>query len=214
MDECLGGSMNREEVQKILSIIDITFPNFNPGNITLLVNVWYTVMVDYTYKDIENALFTYISTNKTGFAPTPGQLIGEIVELKMPKQMSEIEAWGIVYKAICNSTYNSISEFNKLPNTIQRAIGSPDNLREMASMDIDTVKSVEQSHFIKCYRGEIEKERDIAAIPQRIKEEYQIELRKPLIKEIPCEDKKEGSPKEISKLANSIINELRIEMRK
>ena len=67
----------------------------------------------------------------------------------------------MVRRAISNSNYNSDKEYEKLPALVQKAVGNPANLREWAMMDIDTVNSVEQSHFIRAYRSVISREKDL-----------------------------------------------------
>ena len=62
-------------------------------------------------------------------------------------------------KAIANGNYHAEEEFNKLPPLLQRAVGSPDNIRELASTNADTVQSVEKSHFIRSYNLLLESER-------------------------------------------------------
>ena len=67
--------MTRDEVKKIVMTIDVIYPNWNPKDLTFLVNAWTTMLIDYTYEDIERALRTFVATDQKGFAPTVGQLI-------------------------------------------------------------------------------------------------------------------------------------------
>ena len=83
--------------------------------------------------------------------------------------MTATEAWALVRKAIRNGYYGAEEEFEKLPTACQRAIGSPSNLRELAQLDIDQVETVEQSHFIKAYNTQTEREREVEKMPASIK---------------------------------------------
>ena len=76
---------------------------------------------------------------------------------------NEIAAWGVVLKALRNSTYHSEEEFNKLPLVIQKAVSSPGQLREWATMEnLDgTGLNVIQSNFMRTYRLEIEREKEL-----------------------------------------------------
>lgn len=69
-------------------------------------------------------------------------------------------AWNLVYKAICNSGYNSEEEFRKLPEECKKVIGSPDMLRMLAMEDIKTVNSVHQSLFQRIYESDSKRQVD------------------------------------------------------
>ena len=148
--------MTRDEVKKIIMVIATTYPNWKPENMTNTVDVWYTLFADYPASLIQKALKEYICRDTKGFAPVPGQIIANI-----PLEggyLNEQEAWDLVYKAICNSGYHSKEEFEKLPPECQKAAGSANNLKELALMDIETVQSVEKSHFIRTYRDVLKNE--------------------------------------------------------
>lgn len=140
--------MQREEIIMVLKILEDTYD----VKITdISMEVWYVALKDFSCQDVQNATFEYIRTGK--YKPKPADIIDLIVARKAPQQpeeMSAQEAWALVYKAICNSTYNSISEFEKLPELAQKAVGSADNLRSQA-IDSEFNLGVAQSQFIKAY---------------------------------------------------------------
>lgn len=147
--------MTREETIKILAIMFATYPNFKLADKETAVEVWTMMLEEYTYTEVAQALKGFIKTDTSGFAPTISQLIQKVELIKgADEELNELQAWGMVYKAICNSSYHSEEEFEKLPPTVQRAVGNPQNLREWACMDSKTVNSVAQSHFISTYRAE------------------------------------------------------------
>ena len=80
-----------------------------------------------------------------------------------------MEAWSLVSKAIRNSSYNSVEEFVKLPLLVQRAVGTPDNLRNWAVSDCQTIESVIQSNFLRTYRTVVKRENEINCMPNDIK---------------------------------------------
>lgn len=161
--------MTREEIKKIIMVMAASYPNYKPLDISMTVDAWQMMLEEYSYNEIALALKAYITSDSSGFAPSIGQLIEKLHIITDPQEMSELEAWGLVYKAICNSGYNAESEFAKLPEACQRAVGNPANLREWAMMDIDTVQSVEQSHFIRNYRTILSRMREEAKMPQEVK---------------------------------------------
>lgn len=161
--------MTREETKKIIMVMAASYPNYKPTDISMTVDAWQMMLEEYSYSEIALALKAYITSDNSGFAPSIGQLIEKLQIITGPQEMSELEAWSLVYKAICNSGYNAESEFDKLPEACRRAVGNPANLREWAMMDIDTVQSVEQSHFIRNYRTILSRMREEAKMPQEVK---------------------------------------------
>lgn len=161
--------MTREETKKIVMIISASYPNWKPQDLKFTVDTWALMLEEYDYNQIAVALKAYIASDTSGFAPSIGQLIDKMHILTFKNEMNELEAWNMVYKAICNSGYNSECEFAKLSEACQRAVGSPANLKEWAMMDIDTVQSVEQSHFIRNYRTVLQRMRDEEKMPKSIR---------------------------------------------
>lgn len=166
--------MTRDETKKILMIIQTSYPNWHPVDLKFAIDTWNIMLADYSYGEVVEALKTFILSDTKGFAPSIGQLVDKIHILKESageqKYIGELEAWAMVYKAICNSNYNAESEFEKLPGAIQKAVGNPANLTEWAKMDVETVQSVEQSHFIRSYRAAVEREKENAKLPREIRE--------------------------------------------
>ena len=165
--------MTRDETKKILMIIQTSYPNWHPADLTFAIDTWNVMLSEYSYGETAEALKAYVLSDTKGFAPSIGQLVDKIHMLREntgeQKYIGELEAWAMVYKAICNSNYNAEAEYQKLPTTVQRAVGNPVNLTEWARMDTDTVQSVEQSHFIRSYRAAVEREKENAKLPPEIR---------------------------------------------
>ena len=79
--------------------------------------------------------------------------------------MTPQEAWNLVAKAIRNSAYESREEFDKLPTDLQRLVGSPNQLRDWALMDSDTVHSVISSNFQRSFSIRKKADDDFKALP-------------------------------------------------
>lgn len=183
--------MTREETIKILMVMQAAYPNYKPQDKTVAVNVWAEMLGDIPYKQVSAALKAYIQTDKNGFAPGIGNirekvqmLFGEDVEI------NETEAWSLVLKAIQRSTYYSDEEFAKLPPVVRRAVSSPRQLREWATLEgVDgKTLTVIQSNFQRTFRTEQQKERERNKLSQDV-----LKLMKPL-NNPQIEDK----PKELS----------------
>lgn len=158
--------MQRDEFKKIVALLNAVYNDKPPIPTQVVFDCWEALLGDKPYALVAKAVNDYVATEH--FAPKPADILTRCAELLAGDDMSELEAWGLVYKAICNSTYNSEREFEKLPDICKKAIGSAAMLKEMAGMDIDTVNSVEQSHFIRNYRTELLRTKQQRATPQNL----------------------------------------------
>ena len=147
-----GVEMTRDETKKILMMIQCSFPNWKPTmDMSFVIDVWNDDLQEYSYEQIFMALKSYKATNTSGFAPNVGQIIDRIHNMNnTERELNPNEAWAMVYKALCNSTYHAQEEFDALPEKVQKAVGSPDILRNMAS-DMNFNEGVEKSLFTKTY---------------------------------------------------------------
>ncbi len=160
--------MTRDEVKEIIMIMTYTYPNYKPADITATVDTWTAILSSYQFEHIRAALHSYILSDTKGFAPTPGQLIDKIPVKSF--DMTEMEAWGIVNRALSNSSYHAKEEFDKLPLVVQKTLGRFEVLQEWAGMEIDTVQSVIQSNFIRNYRTVLQREKERNKLPTRLRE--------------------------------------------
>lgn len=161
--------MTREETVKIIRIMVDSYPNYKPNDISETVDVWNVMLSDYDYNLVAMALKAYILSDTSGFAPSIGQLVGKIQSITQPQELSEMEAWALVSKAIRNSVYNSVEEFAKLPPLVQKAVGTPDNLKNWAMSDYSSIETVIQSNFIRTYRVVTNRQSEINRMSDDIK---------------------------------------------
>lgn len=161
--------MTRENVQDFLAMMQATYPNYNPPSRTAAVNAWTMALEEYSKDEIAMAFKVYMQTNTSGFAPAPGQLIDKIRSITQPQELNEMEAWALVSRAIRNSAYNSVEEYAKLPQVVQKAIGLPSQLRIWA-LDENYNEQVVSSNFIKCYRNEVVREQEFSKMPTEVRQ--------------------------------------------
>lgn len=160
--------MTREETVKIIRIMVDSYPNYKPNDISETVDVWQMMLSDYDYNLVAMALKSYILSDTSGFAPSIGQLVAKIQTITKPQELSEMEAWSLVSKAIRNSGYNSVEEFAKLPPIVQNTVGLPDQLRTWA-LDENYNEQVVSSNFMRCYRAELARHDELSKMPEEIK---------------------------------------------
>ena len=148
--------------------IQTFYPNYQVENKEFTINAWYSIIGDCDYKPMEKALRAYITTDTSGFAPSIGQLINKLHEVQSPQELNEMEAWLLVGKALRNGTYGAVEEFNKLPPLVQKAVGSPDNLRNWAQTDSESIENVVQSNFMRTYRTVVNRAKEYQKMPKDI----------------------------------------------
>lgn len=159
--------MDRTVFKEIIALLNTIYSDKPPCPNQLTFDTWYAIFKDHSEEVVKTAAQMYISTNH--FAPKPADLLEMCAELSKTEELTALEAWALVYKAICNSNYNAETEYKKLPPIVQRAVGPFENLKEMAQMDTKTVNSVEQSHFIRAYNSELAREKTINQMPSDIR---------------------------------------------
>ena len=182
--------MTREETIKILMVMQAAYPNYKPQDKTVAVNVWTEMLSDIPYEKISVAVKSYIQTDTSGFAPSVGDVRERVRDIFAKEdELNETAAWSLVLKAIRRSTYYSDEEFAKLPPIVQRAVSSPRQLREWATLeDVDgKTLTVIQSNFQRTFRMEQQRERERSKLSPDV-----LKLMKPL-----NNHQIEGKPKEL-----------------
>lgn len=161
--------MTRDEAIKLLMVIQSAYPNFKPPDKTVAVDTWYTMLKDMDYNVVQIGLRAYIASDTSGFAPSIGQLINTMYTIQNPQELNEMEAWALVSKALRNGYYGAVDEFYKLPPLIQKAVGSPDNLRNWSQTDTNSIENVVQSNFMRSYRLVVNRENEIKKMPADVR---------------------------------------------
>lgn len=154
--------MTVKEFGFLADAIKTYFPRDNVLPTENAMRLWYSELKDIPYQLAHTALRKYVSTNK--FAPTIADIREQVAELnnQNEEELNETAAWSLVLKAIRRSTYYSEEEFAKLPATVKRAVASPKQLREWATLeDVDgKTLTVIQSNFQRTFRAEQQRERE------------------------------------------------------
>ena len=165
--------MTREETVEIIKTMYAAYPMAGKGQmsaITDTVNVWAAIFVDSPAELVAAALKSYIVADVKGFPPSPGQIMNKIRQIVEPEQMTEIEAWALVNKAVSNSGYieRAKEEWEKLPEIV-RAIVSPEQLREWAMQDSRDFQTVVASNFMRSFKAKQAARREYSLLPADVK---------------------------------------------
>lgn len=164
-----GDEMTEEQVGKLLMTIQAYYPNYNPPDKKVTLNAWYIMLAEYPEELVLQALRACIATNTSGFAPDVGQIMSKIQTISQPQELDGMAAWGLVSKALRNGTYGAVEEFNKLPPLVKQAVGMPDNLKNWATSDYQTIETVIQSNFLRTYEVVVKRANEINRMSDNIK---------------------------------------------
>ncbi len=165
--------MTREETITILSVIKAAYPQWARGltktDADMMITLWSSMLEEHEYKLVQVAIKKIIATNK--FPPSVAEVIEAINYITSGGQseMTEIEAWGLVRKAIKNSAYNAEEEFNKLPEKIQQAIGSHNILHNWSQESVNGIETVIGSNFMRSYKQTVIRNKEEKQLPQSIR---------------------------------------------
>lgn len=165
--------MDKQEAYQILTLLQANYPDSFRGMskeaANVKVNLWVDMFAEEPFEAVTAAAKAYIATDTGGFMPTIGQLKDMLHRMQLPQQMTQMEAWGLVAKALQNSMYGAAEEFQKLPPAVQRTVGSPAQLKEWALMDAETVQSVVASNFQRSFQVCQKRENDFQKLPGAVK---------------------------------------------
>ena len=160
--------MTEKEVRQLLAMTQAVYPNYNPPSREAAVNAWLMCLSEYDNNVVMAAFKAYMTTNTSGFAPAPGQLIEILQTLTQPSELNELEAWSLVRKALSDSSYNSVERFQELPPIVQKAVGTPQQLKIWAC-DSEFNENVVSSNFIKTYRTEVKRATELNKMPSDVR---------------------------------------------
>lgn len=157
--------MTEKEVRQLLAMTQAVYPNYNPPSREAAVNAWLMCLSEYDNNVVTAAFKAYMTTDTSGFAPSIGQLLDKVHLIQDPQELNEMEAWSLVSKALRNGYYGAVEEFDKLPPLVQKAVGSPDNLRNWSQTDVKAIETVIQSNFMRSYAAIVKREYEIKKMP-------------------------------------------------
>ena len=142
--------MNKNDVLKMLNILQVTYPNFYKGfskqELQEAVNLYQEMFKDDDSKLVFVALKEVINTSE--YPPTIATIKNKMYNMTHTND-NNTELWNKLKNAIGRSNYYAQEEYDKLPNILKDYVRSPNRLQEMASMDSDVINSVEKGIFMK-----------------------------------------------------------------
>lgn len=165
--------MNKIETAAILALLQLEYPasfkNFTEADIEAKVNSWALQFADENYEEVAAAVQALIATRTVGYAPVIGEIREKLTLLREPTPRNDQEAWALVAKACRNGIYGYKREFSRLPPDVQAAVGCPEQLREWAMVDTDTLQTVVASNFMRGFRAAQQRNQEFSKLPASVK---------------------------------------------
>jgi len=151
--------MNRDQVVAILGTLRTAYPKFysemSKQEMYNTIDLWTEMFKSDNPVHVTAAVKSLIVSFK--YPPTIADVKDEMYKLTKTEEQTPVEVWNAIKKAMRNSAYNAVEEFEKLPEVAKRFVGSPNQLREWA-IGTDYNDGVIKGQFFK--QVEIIKQRD------------------------------------------------------
>lgn len=165
--------MTAKETGFVLDTLKKAYPRFYSGpdapDKAETLKFWTQMFANDDFMLVTAAVKTFIVEDNKGFAPCIGEIKNIMLRLTRQSGMDEDQAWELVRKAASNGGWGAQEEFDRLPEELQRMVGSPGQLHEWSQMDSDVFNSVVASHFRKSWRARRETRRLDALLPADVK---------------------------------------------
>ena len=150
--------MTRQETLMMMGLLKVAYPQYyarqSREEVSAAVGLWQMMFEQDEAQAVAAAVKAFIATDTKGFPPGIGQIKENLDKLRVEAEGGELtamEAWQLVRRAIGNSYYHAAEEFEKLPDTVRAVLGGPSALHDYANMDEATVNSVVASHFQRSF---------------------------------------------------------------
>lgn len=165
--------MTVEETEKILTLLQVEYPNsFSRLDERMMLakrNLWAKEFQTDPFTVVYAAVRMCIRSGGA-FAPNIGEIRQKMATLTKEEELPEQAAWAMVSRACSNGIYHFKEEYDKLPSDVQQAVGGAEQIRLWAMMDADTVQSVVASNFMRAYRTQKTRSKELALLPPEVRE--------------------------------------------
>ena len=166
--------MLTEDAARVVGILQMVYPdsfrNKSDDELKAYIILFGEMFEADPTENVLRAIKAIIVTDASRFMPPIGLIKQKLWEQSHQDIMTEQKAWSLVQKALCNSLYNSKTEFDKLPSSVQKTVGSASQLRDWACMSTEVVESVVASNFMRSYRVIQKREEEMQKLPPSIRD--------------------------------------------
>jgi len=163
--------MNKQETQKILGLIIISYPDrFTEQPSALQINVWNELLSDLSFADVSTAVKKWIMTER--FPPVIADIRKIVADANMPGTDQADEAWGKLKQAIRKFGHMDSEEAIQTLPELAQIIVKRFTWSYYCMMPIDEV-STYYAQFRNAYECEYRKQRERKQIPEDLQKALQ-----------------------------------------
>lgn len=182
--------MDRTETIKIMAVLRAAYPQYyakqSQEDLQSVVSLWAEMFADEPAQTVAMAVKALIKTRVSTFPPGIGEINEKILQLTQPEEMTELEAWALVRRAIRGASMDPSSrifrdgvqsqktsaqvKFENLPPLLQQIVNSPSQLAAWERLPDYEIETVIQSNFMRSYRAKAKYAREYMALPSTVKE--------------------------------------------
>ncbi len=175
--------MTKQETVKLFALISTAYPRSEAFRKVSAesVEMWQMCLEDIPFAVAQKALAAH-SVNSE-FPPSIAEIRRAALQGAVEKCDTAEEAWALVLHALKNSAYNSVQEFDKLPDICKRCVGSAQVLKSWAISEDVTTVSVARAQFLNAYRVMDSRERERAMMPPSIRDALDEAMKHNLLQE-------------------------------
>ena len=175
--------MTKQEVVKLFALISTAYPRSDAFRRATpdAVEMWAMCLEDIPFEVVQKAFVAH-SVNSE-FPPSIAEIRRYALAGIADNRDTAEEAWALVLKALKNSTYNSVEEFDKLPDICKRCVGSAQVLKSWAVSEDESTVSVARAQFLNAYRVMDSRERERAMMPPSIRDALDEAMKHNLLQE-------------------------------
>ena len=160
------------ETGQVMDLLTVAYPRFYAGmdeeKNKSAVRLWATMFADEPFPVVLAAVKAFIAADTEGYPPVIGKIKERVRQVTEPEGMTPQEAWNKVWKAIQNGGYSSRSEWERLPEEVQRCV-TPEQIHTWALMDAREVQTVIGSVWQKGFAERRRMDREFSVMPGDVK---------------------------------------------
>jgi len=155
--------MTRKEIVTLLSMATANFPSTQKQDLTATLMLWEKALSDIPYQVAENAVIKVLATSK--FFPTIAEIREAATQLRQPRKIDAMEAWGQIMTAVRRyGSYRESEGVASLPADIAKMV-ERFTWREICTNDNpDTLRA----QFRMAWEVESKRENEYASLPPEI----------------------------------------------
>jgi hypothetical protein len=164
--------MNEIETTVIFTLLSTAYPraykDMTDQEVDATISLWQAMFSDTPVEKVKTAVTLHIVNSK--WQPSIAEIKEYISKMDEPSQVSGIDAWQLVRKAVqqgeyVQGGYDYTKAFNALPALVRRVVGDKAQLRSWAMSDESEFENFAQTRFLTNYEKQSKAQAEFGRLP-------------------------------------------------